>query len=106
MSAQYFRGTRLVGTGPYSPRWSTSTAPGQFSYAYFCPTCGDIWARIATDRPWFAVTRGCQAHPYPHTDQPGGLWLPPWPTEILDYPVEVLREEFLANYAHWAKEQT
>jgi len=62
--------------------------------AYFCPDCGDIWARIVVqDRPSRAVTIPCRRH-HKHPYWPGGsIWLS-WERELMAaLPPQVLARE-------------
>ena len=64
------------------PREGT-LAPGGFDYssiAWFCPECGEIWARAVVEgSPFRVLTRRCGKHPARWlTDLPGSLlisWL-------------------------------
>lgn len=44
MPAHYFIGSQLLASGPES-----LLGGGSHSQAYFCQTCGEIWARIVAD---------------------------------------------------------
>lgn len=93
MPASYFLGNRLLASSAPAPWWSDSDL-AHHSQAFFCPTCGEIWGRIAVDNlSWMAVTAGCVKHPQ-WPDEVGGSFIHPWckgcPREL---PFEVLQHE-------------
>lgn len=68
-----------------------------YSYAYFCPDCGDIWARCSVtdsgnDKPRKWVIQGgyCQLHPGPSPYTVAGSlllsWEPEYSTLLLSCP--------------------
>jgi len=67
----------------------------QYSYAYFCPRCGDIWSRLwhEDSSHWQLIHRYCQEH------GDGRLSLEFPSCEPLgiekDWPRDALRREFL-----------
>ena len=88
----YFLGTRLLGVSPHLPWWSDSERTCT-SQALLCPTCGEVWGRIAVaGLPWQAITRGCKLHPY--LADIGGTFIAPWRRQFEELPPEVLRYEF------------
>ena len=36
--------------------------PDTASLAYFCPTCGEVWARLPAGATWQAITAPCALH--------------------------------------------
>lgn len=91
MTAHYFLGNRLLGTG--RAYWDDIT-PLREGLALFCPTCGECWGRIAPEgsEEWLPIRAGCPRHPW--TDTPG-TFLHPWQRQLTGLPPEVLRHEFL-----------
>lgn len=58
-----FIGPRLIGsdTVPFFYRHGQRISPK--SHAFFCPVCGEIWARIfIPDTKWYVIHRECSAH--------------------------------------------
>ena len=100
VTASYFIGERFFGT--------SSLFQGADSIAYFCSTCGDIWARIVAGEGWQVEVVPCALHE-PRTaidwsKTPGSLINPfvtqrfvgawAWAAVIEALPPEVLRHEF------------
>lgn len=84
----YFLGTRLLASTNVLPKWTESQVE-LFSNAYFCPHCGDVWARVVVDgRQHNPLTVPCSKHG-------NGSFIFPWrqgcPSEL---PPEVLLYEF------------
>lgn len=85
----YFLGQKLLGSSNLYPKWSEDK-PLQGSSAYFCSTCGEIWARIVNDKATYhqALIVACAKHG-------NGSFILPWrqgcPSEL---PPEVLLYEF------------
>ena len=86
MAVHYFLGGARIAKGTQRPQWNEhADFP---STAYFCPTCGEIWARILVEgTSWNMLLIPCQAHG-------GGEFLPPWSASIDAYPLEVLLHDF------------
>lgn len=54
-------------------RDSRGQAP--MSYAFFCPTCAEVWARAGIiDRKFFVFHVPCRKHTYDGIPVPGSLW--------------------------------
>jgi hypothetical protein len=69
-----------------------------FSYAYFCPTCGEVWARCPIEGRPFQIQGGyCRKHPGPSPyTVPGSLmlaWEPAYNDLLLSCP-DVVAWEF------------
>lgn len=98
MPASYFLGSTYLGEVA-RVRWKAED-PTSVSLVYFCPKCGEIWARAydtqATD--WMVVTRGCVKHPT-WAFEPGGLLGLSW-FKSQDLPLPVLEREFHLWYEH------
>lgn len=75
-------------------------------YAFFCPTCGEIWARapvqIGVEYSKFqSVSRGCAKHPQHALEVPGSLWLD-WDREFTtSFPFGALLYEVELQLAHF-----
>jgi hypothetical protein len=100
VKALYFLGTRCLGESSVGPRW--------WNYAYFCETCGDIWARIIVSEPkgWNLSRSPCENHTSTTSDwwrdPPGSLihnQFPPedptHPLALRNLPREALFREFI-----------
>ncbi len=80
--------------------WSPVHVP--LGYAFFCPTCGEVWALCPVIGPGgqasrFEVqTRACRKHPaQPFTTEPPGILHLSWDKEFSDsFPDDVVRWEF------------
>lgn len=70
-----------------------------FNIAFFCPFCGDIWARRIVpdgDPQWTLWTRPCAKHPNSISRGISGSVWQDYDTEYLNHmPLELLRREFL-----------
>lgn len=65
------------------------------SFAFCCPTCGEIWARAhIADRPFYFFTKPCRKHTAPCCRIPGSLWLPLEEAFTAALPPEVVAWEF------------
>lgn len=60
-----------------------------YSYAYFCPTCGEVWARCPTkilggsaENKWQIQGGHCQLHPGPSPFTVAGSLLLSWEPEF------------------------
>ena len=91
MSAHYFLGTRYLGQA--SIKYWDDTKLSSESWLLVCPTCGDVWARVA-DSPtdWLPLRMACRKHSF-STTEVGGSFIPVWLTHIDALPPEVLRYE-------------
>lgn len=73
------------------------------SYAFFCPTCGSIWARVwseTTTKDWWPISKHCKNHGL------GSITKDEW---VLDgylegIPMKVLRHDFLIESEPLLKE--
>lgn len=93
--ATYFLGGRLLAQGPSV--WWSHTEDQRRSLAYFCPSCGEIWARMWLARgPWDLVHRTCERCG-PTTSEPlgePGSFFHPWRQPPIDnLPRELLLYE-------------
>lgn len=89
----YFLGSRLLGSSPSLPMWDDAT-PSHFSTAYLCPTCGEVWARIAVEggQEWHPIKAFCPKHS-DYFGRPGGSFIHPWRKTYWELPQEVLKYE-------------
>jgi len=113
--AHYFFGTKLLGTGGFSV---PVVGPG--SSAYFCLTCGEVWARIVCNGVgWEVLKVPCPKHkPSSVTDWrevPGSflcgykvvsdfMSVMDWPKALDKMPPEILRREFDLHMNWFASE--
>jgi hypothetical protein len=103
MSAAYFLGSRLLAVSQVPFLWD-DTREAEVSQLYLCPTCGEVWARVAvTDTRWVAHRQGCIRHPSFGSDV-GGSFIQPWRRNISDLPEEVLQYELAIRLVNYPKE--
>lgn len=87
----YFLGNQLLATTSIRPLWDDSTV-SCVSTAYFCPACGEVWARIMLEGArWLAVTAPCSKHT--SSSRKGGYFIMPWRKTYWELPQEVLKYE-------------
>lgn len=99
----YFLGSRLLGSSPLKAFWQEAQ-PIAASIAYICPTCGDLWARVAQPTgEWMPLRAGCREHPYLHPV--GGSFIPPWRHTFTEFPQAVLEYEFDIHFNHYQRTQ-
>lgn len=109
----YFIGRQLLGEGQIESLASPD------SLAYFCATCGDIWARVLCGPVWHVEHAPCEKHQrtggrdWSYT--PGCLtattsytkqWLPigDWGRVLEHLPPAVLRREWELTLKHYEEE--
>lgn len=103
MPAHYFLGTRLVAVSSQPPLWDNLRV-AEVSQLFLCPTCGEVWARIAIpDARWVAQHIGCRQHPSMGYDV-GGSFIPAWRQNLRDLPIEVLQYELALRLANYPQE--
>jgi hypothetical protein len=77
-------------------------------YAMFCPTCGEIWARMPVDgsnREWRIIGGYCEQHPGASRYVVHGSLMLAWEPELTEIlPDEVIRREFELHMRLWDKE--
>jgi hypothetical protein len=104
-----FLGTSYLGSFQYDSGredlgWSRASA------AFFCPSCGDIWARlVATDSRGFpqsfvVFTAPCAEHPWQGSEVPGSLLLGRLANHLPDLPPAAVVREFKIHLEHFSKE--
>lgn len=66
------------------------------SYAFFCPACGEIWARCFVEgEPWAVVHTPCErCGKFSVIEVPGSLWIPLHPEFNNSLPRSLLLREF------------
>ncbi len=75
----------------------TDLAPPR-SLAFFCPHCGEVWARriISPETRWNVLTHECPKHPAPRYCEPAGsIWINANEDFVKNLPLEVLKYETL-----------
>lgn len=102
----FFIGSQYLGS---CTRSLISTSYGAFmpkSLAFFCPECGEVWARALVDGVTFSIEYArCAKHPHPDlaspvgfpTHFPGSLWKDHQHQFTNALPPEVLQREFLIH---------
>lgn len=65
MNVSWFLEDKFLGQGqcPTATKWGHPLT--QMHNAYYCPDCGEVWARILTDDPasrWYFIPRRCKRH--------------------------------------------
>lgn len=76
-------------------------------YAYFCSTCGRVWARVVvTARPFSVWSLTCEKCPRSHSLEVAGSLFLSWERPFNDsLPREVLLREFEIGYENWKREE-
>lgn len=77
------------------------------SFAYVCPFCGDVWAKVKVEgRPFVSWLISCESHPPPYAGVvAGSLWLG-WDRAFnLCLPREVLVREVEMHIKHFEREE-
>lgn len=92
-----FLGTSLV---EGEDRRGASRPP--WSIAYFCPACGEVWARIHFEgQRFYTCTRLCDKHASEmRIEVPGSIWVPFEPAIMRELPEAVLRRELQTHLKH------
>ena len=109
----YFLGNRLLASAsPYGR--------GSHSQAYFCPTCGEIWARLVSeDSPTYFDMQVVYCEQHTPAGVPGYGVVPGtlcqgsvatlstmrWIAAIEAFPQPVLEREFAILYRHYQRNQ-
>jgi hypothetical protein len=97
-NVSWFLEDKLVAQGSCPPeiRFGAPRAPQ--SLLYMCPTCGDVWARIAVEGcKWYPIARRCKKHG------------PPFLLRYGDHPLNasanlaIYAREFLIAYEAYTK---
>jgi len=96
------------GPSPISREFMRNQVVLPRQYAYFCPSCGDIWARrvVTPATPWFAWALhcnkpGCREKASKFMNPPGTVSLL-WDTEfMLNLPLPVLKHDIETICKDW-----
>lgn len=90
-----------LGIAPCSMEFVHEELQRPRSYAYFCPVCGELWAKcpvevVATGEvlQWMTITTNCRKHPQGCWRAPGSLSLNYEEAYSTSFPDEVVRWEF------------
>lgn len=99
----FFVGQKFLGFAERAPQNKCNLRNLQpVAYAFFCPVCGEVWARCPIEDTllggtslYQSITARCQKHPEPLSLKlPGSLWLS-WDREFSDsFPDDLVRYEF------------
>ena len=108
-TTSFFIRERFLGT--LRARTTFEACPwGYYSYAYFCPVCGEVWARVVCDRDvpeplrWHVREHPCEQHST--IWHVSGTLLPGSDLINLDVlPPEVLRYEFQQHLSHYERKK-
>lgn len=97
----FLLGSRNLGSAKWPHQYSHEQRHVPYSRAYFCPKCGDIWARMfvhANPEHWTVSTRHCRRHVTRFSVIDSGTFIQ-YGGEIVqenfDIPLPVLVEDFL-----------
>ena len=98
----------LLGSGTEHMRFVHAEAQQPQPYAMFCPTCGEMWARMPVDgsnREWRIIGGYCEQHPGPSRYVVHGSLMLQWEPELTAIlPDEVIRREFEVHMRLWDRE--
>lgn len=96
-----------LGSSERLPLITKGVAHRPFSVAYFCPTCGEVWARAAIEgapfQPWVV---SCEKHRGLKYSPAGCLWMD-WDKDYTKaFPPKVLKRELemLLEHFEWGGE--
>ena len=93
----FWVGNTYLGSAEDRLRFVHAEAQQPQPYAMFCPTCGEIWARMPVDgsqREWRIVGGHCEQHPGPSRFVVAGSLIMVWEPELYEIlPEEVLKRE-------------
>lgn len=97
---------RILGSAPAGLERTHNQLHPPVSYAWFCPHCGEIWARriISPSRRWFAWTGccvKCEAVNNNSLRMPGSIWLPSDPEYLANLPHFMYRYEAETALKFW-----
>ena len=106
---QYWIGGRYIGAGPAERERIHEGLYVPRSYAYFCPSCGDVWARVIVldgevSQKFFAWVAPCPKHELDGVGVSGSLLLPLNHTFNVSLPDEMIQWEF-EQHLRWAEKK-
>lgn len=90
--------SKMLGQTPCKAEHVHSELHPPVSLAFFCPQCGEVWARriITPSIRWNVLTRECNKHQAPRYCEPGGsIWINYNGDYTYNLPKPVLRYETL-----------
>jgi len=99
---QFFVGSKYLGEVPCGPIQAHEDSIAPYGEAYFCPVCGDVWARVVVSSPlsgqlspFMVRAIPCEKHDKrTFCSIPGSLYLG-WGREYnTDIPDELVQYEF------------
>lgn len=94
----WFLDGKCIGQAPCKAEHVRNEMHPPLSLAFFCPVCGDVWARrmIEPATRWNVLTRECKKHPSPRYCEPqGSVWIE-YDKDFLDnLPKNILQYETL-----------
>lgn len=92
----WFIDGKCLGQAPCTAEHIRTELPPPRSLAFFCPVCGDVWARriIEPATRWNVLTRECKKHIAPRYCEPeGSVWIDYDRDFLKNLPKEVLLYE-------------
>ena len=101
----FFLGQQFMGTGAIEMLNHDPKHSPPLSVAYFCPVCGEVWARaVITGQAYEVWALLCEKHPleYPYR-VPGSLWLTWNATHNDSLTREMLTREVDLHLEHYDK---
>ena len=98
----FFVGNEYLGSSDRLPVFVHEQQQRPQSVAYFCPECGDVWARAVIEgvdySPW---SMSCSKHPRFRSLVAGSLWMD-WDKDYTKaFPRAVLERELQMHLAHY-----
>jgi hypothetical protein len=104
----FFIDGQYYGSGEDKIRFVHAEAQEPMPYAMFCPTCGEIWARMPVEnsqREWRIIGGYCEKHPGVSPYVVHGSLILAWEPDLYDcMPPEMLKREFELHLRLWEKE--
>lgn len=94
---------KMLAQSPGAPEHIRAELHPPLSLAFFCPQCGEVWARriISPGTRWNAITHECPKHRSPRYCEPeGSIWMNYNKDYLEHLPLEVLRYETLLRLEH------
>jgi len=94
-TTHFVLGSKLLATCKWPHQYSHEQEHQPYSVAYFCPQCGEIWARIICSSQWSLLSRPCRKHTTSLSILAGGVFTVTYRQPELELPIPVLIEDFL-----------
>lgn len=104
MKASWWLRNQFLGEGEILPEPDARRDPTRYNTAYFCPMCGEIWARVAVEgqKQWISWSVQCDKHHSPYWPIIYGSMYLMWDRSFNDsMPEPALWREFDLALAHF-----